>query len=461
LAGGEARGGRENRSPWVEQLPPRPPAAPIDGDGEADVVVMGAGIAGIATAWFLLKDTDRRVLLLERDRVARGATGYAAGQLVSYFERPLCRLAEQFGSERVAAAQRDVIEAWSLLDRMRKEAGAQVPVHRFPGHMGFFSIDHVCVHLENNLLRERAALPREKIRISECAEFIARIPERYAHLYEVVARSAIQELLETEDPRYTGVLSEPKGCVNAALLCEELLQHLLETYPARFQLAERTPVTKIVLGDGWAQVESGPHRVRAARVVLCSNGFVDHAIENETGSTARRPIASRVRGTVGFMAGFLESPRPPSAISYLASSRIGHGQAYFYVTRRPFEKDGRALTFTAIGGPDRELADAQAGYDSGGAFPGALLERLDAFIRPILAPGRSEPLAFDYTWHGLMGYTEDQVRVVGAEPRNPVLLYNLGCNGVGFLPSIHGGQRVARLLAGEALAPSLFDPRLS
>ena len=51
------------------------------------------------------------------------------------------------------------------------------------------------------------------------------------------------------------------------------------------------------------------------------------------------------------------------------------------------------------------------------------------------------------------------MRQVGAEPRNPVLLYNLGCNGVGLLPSIHGGQRVARIVAGERLAPSLFDPR--
>jgi glycine/D-amino acid oxidase-like deaminating enzyme len=76
-----------------------------------------------------------------------------------------------------------------------------------------------------------------------------------------------------------------------------------------------------------------------------------------------------------------------------------------------------------------------------------------------LARERSAPPRYDFVWHGLMAYTEGQIRVVGAEPRNPVLLCNLGCNGVGFLPSIHGGHRVARLLSGERLAPSLFDPR--
>ena len=51
------------------------------------------------------------------------------------------------------------------------------------------------------------------------------------------------------------------------------------------------------------------------------------------------------------------------------------------------------------------------------------------------------------------------IRVIGRHPRYPELLYNLGCNGVGFLPSIHGGQVIARTLGGESLAPSIFDPR--
>jgi len=57
-----------------------------------------------------------------------------------------------------------------------------------------------------------------------------------------------------------------------------------------------------------------------------------------------------------------------------------------------------------------------------------------------------------------MGYTAGMVRLIGAHPRYPGLLYNLGCNGVGFLPSIRGGERISRLLAGETLAPSIFDP---
>jgi glycine/D-amino acid oxidase-like deaminating enzyme len=58
-----------------------------------------------------------------------------------------------------------------------------------------------------------------------------------------------------------------------------------------------------------------------------------------------------------------------------------------------------------------------------------------------------------------MGYMDGMVRVIGPHPGRSPLLYNLGCNGVGFLPSIHGGRQIARLLGGEQLPRSIFDPR--
>jgi glycine/D-amino acid oxidase-like deaminating enzyme len=84
---------------------------------------------------------------------------------------------------------------------------------------------------------------------------------------------------------------------------------------------------------------------------------------------------------------------------------------------------------------------------------------MDEQARPFAQPARSPGLPYDFQWHGLMGYMHGRVRVIGAHPGHPELLYNLGCNGVGFLPSIHGGSQIARLLAGETLPPSIFDPR--
>ena len=93
---------------------------------------------------------------------------------------------------------------------------------------------------------------------------------------------------------------------------------------------------------------------------------------------------------------------PSAATSHLASPRIGEGQSYFYMTRRPFECDGRAGTLVCIGGPDRELAHL-ARYDAAQPVEAGLVDQIDGFIRPILAPGPSAPFDYRWVWHGLMG----------------------------------------------------------
>ncbi len=57
-----------------------------------------------------------------------------------------------------------------------------------------------------------------------------------------------------------------------------------------------------------------------------------------------------------------------------------------------------------------------------------------------------------------MGFTPNGIRLVGPEPLNPILYYNLGCNGVGLLPSIYGGLKIAQHISGQKVAASMFDP---
>jgi glycine/D-amino acid oxidase-like deaminating enzyme/nitrite reductase/ring-hydroxylating ferredoxin subunit len=68
-----------NRSLWIETAPDTSYPA-LEGDADVDVVVVGAGITGVTTAW-LLKCEGRRVALVEMRRVADGATGYTTAKL--------------------------------------------------------------------------------------------------------------------------------------------------------------------------------------------------------------------------------------------------------------------------------------------------------------------------------------------------------------------------------------------
>jgi glycine/D-amino acid oxidase-like deaminating enzyme len=147
----------------------------------------------------------------------------------------------------------------------------------------------------------------------------------------------------------------------------------------------------------------------------------------------------------------------PAAISFIKNERIGGDLPYGYVTRRTYDRPSGAATLTSVGGPETELDDDEH-YDHERPVPASALEQLDRDVRSEVADPGGSHAAFDYAWHGLMGYTPNKLRLIGFEPTNPALLYNLACNGVGILPSLHGGRRIAQLINGEQLPPSLFDP---
>lgn len=63
---------------WHEAELPR--FAPIEQDLSVDVAVIGGGLTGLTTAWLLARE-GRRVVLLERDRLAGGDTGSSTAHL--------------------------------------------------------------------------------------------------------------------------------------------------------------------------------------------------------------------------------------------------------------------------------------------------------------------------------------------------------------------------------------------
>lgn len=196
----------------------------------------------------------------------------------------------------------------------------------------------------------------------------------------------------------------------------------------------------------------------ASRAVLCTNGFLDHVVEDTPGSPIRLAEEQRIVGRVGYMTAFVEETRrSPASISYIRNTVIGGETPYVYVTRRTYDRQEDTVTLTCMGGPEYPFHDPV--YERESPFPGSLLAAMDEEVRPFAQPARPPGLPYDFHWHGLMGYNDCGIRIVGAHPRHNRLLYNLGCNGVGFLPSIYGGHRVARILAGESPAPSIFDPR--
>lgn len=448
----------KNYSPWLHQLDQSRAPQALGSDIETDIAIVGAGIAGIAAAFFILKYTDKEVVILEKYRLAHGATGHNAGQVASYFEKGFKGLVSEFGIEQAARGQQDVDQAWNLLGEMYADAKLDIFFSRGLGYDGFSTYEQVITALEEALLKREAGLVPEPMLLADTASFVQDISGRYAGLYAVVPHADVLRPLETADPIFIAVSSQKRGCINSALLCERVVGYLLRTYPGRFALYEHTPVRKVILHEHGAVIDAESREVMAQRVVLCTNGFEDLHIINENGLKVDAKYHHLLRGRVAYMSAYLESSsKPPVATSYETPDEPTENLPYYYLTRRPFEfEKGKHHNLISIGGPEESFADTEV-YSREAEYPDSAMEILDQFIRMVYAPGKKGALQYEFTWHGLMGYTKNGVRMVGPEPQNPVLLYNLGCNGVGILPSVMGGRKIARHVAGERVEPSIFD----
>ncbi|HVU06737.1 MAG TPA: FAD-binding oxidoreductase [Candidatus Paceibacterota bacterium] len=452
-----------NRSPWIHQLDKTRAVEKLRADIETDIAIVGAGIAGIATAFFVLKHTDKKVAIIEKSRIAHGATGHNAGQIVSYFERPFTELCEEFGLDLAAEGQRSIELAWELFDEMYTEAGLRIPFSRFIGYDGLSTYDQVLGHLKNAVLRAKTGLPIQEMWLSDRTAFAANIPKEYAGFYKLVPQEDIQTALETEKRGFVAVTLHHKGVVNSALFSEHVAAYIKQKYRDRVIIYEETPILKVVLHDKDAVLDAGTHMVTADHVVLCTNGFENLTIQNKAGMAIDTKFHHLVNGVVGRMSGYLEKMnKPPMAASYYVPPEGGFANMddpYFYITRREYEYEkGADHNLVCLGGPQHDIPDREE-YLYEFDYPEEVQVEVDKFVRDLYAVEPNRKIEYQFTWHGLMGYTPNRVRLIGAEPKNQVLLYNLGCNGVGILPSIYGGKRIARILSGDKVEKSIFDPK--
>ena len=110
---------------WLEtcgdDLTPRPP---LDGDAEADVAILGAGLTGLWTAYELQRrEPGLRIVLLERDIAGFGASGRNGSWCVPDLNISLPMLARRFGTSAAQATQQATYDAVDEVGRVCTEEG--------------------------------------------------------------------------------------------------------------------------------------------------------------------------------------------------------------------------------------------------------------------------------------------------------------------------------------------------
>lgn len=105
-----------NQNSYYEASAQRTPtSAPLQGDVTADVVVVGAGFAGLSAA-IDLAQRGYRVVVLEADRVCSGASGRNGGQAIVGFASGQAPFETQLGHQKARLAWDMSLEAIDLID---------------------------------------------------------------------------------------------------------------------------------------------------------------------------------------------------------------------------------------------------------------------------------------------------------------------------------------------------------
>ncbi|MCC6643118.1 FAD-binding oxidoreductase [Candidatus Peregrinibacteria bacterium] len=169
----------QNDSPWLKQLNESRVITELNSDLETDVCVVGGGIAGASTAFFLMKNTKKKVILIEAGKIAHGATGHNAGQVIAHIERPFDDMVKEFGEKMVIKAYDQLYGAWDLLDEMIAEAKIQTPLYKTTGTCGYTSLEEIVETIKTNAIEYQSGLNREMVFISEKTPFFEELQKKY------------------------------------------------------------------------------------------------------------------------------------------------------------------------------------------------------------------------------------------------------------------------------------------
>lgn len=233
---------------WLREAGPVEPAAPLDADASADVVVIGGGYAGMWTAWLVRElEPEARVVLLEARICGHGPSGRNGGFANSmWFQLPSMR--PRFGELGAIGVARAAQEAVDAIGAWCEEQGVDAWFRRG----GYLQV---------------STTPRHDGAWDETVEACRRLgePEAVTVLEsdEVAARCA--------SPVFRGGAFYPgSATVNPALLARGLRAKLIG---AGVEVHERTPVRGVHAGRDGVEVRvDGGARVRAAHAVMAFGG---------------------------------------------------------------------------------------------------------------------------------------------------------------------------------------------
>ncbi|MBU6257075.1 MAG: FAD-binding oxidoreductase [Burkholderiales bacterium] len=384
-----------------------PPAddGPVTGDLDADVVIVGAGFTGLATALFLAREHGIRATVLEANRVAWGCTSRNGGQGQNASGRLYrSQWIARWGRPTALALDAEIRAGFETF----RSLVAEIPCDAQPGGHLYIA------HRERKMafLRAEAALMREV----------------FGYDTAILDREAVRRDY-VDDAEACGAMHESEGIGVHPLKLAFGYQRLARALGVKIHTA--SPVTSMrSVGDVHHLATPGG-TVRARAVAFATGGYTSPGLHRSV-EAKLMPILSNSLVTAPLTAAQLEA--------------TGFRTHQFITDTRTLRHYYRRLP------DDRVQIGSRSAITGADAPHPRHLELLVAGLHRKFPALRG--IAIDHAWWGWVDVSHDMMpRIVQPDPRT-TLYYALGYGGNGVSFSGHAGRRLAERIAGRA-APSL------
>lgn len=380
---------------------PAPSRPPLTADVEADVCVVGGGIAGCATALFLAQ-RGYQVVLLEGNRIAFGASGRSGGQAIVGYACSQDRLVAQVGKAGARKMFDISVDALDLLQSLVEQHRIDCDLHW--GHL------------------HTALKPRQEADLRAYQDELA---NEYGYTStRWLDRAELGEVLNTD--RYVGGLRDDRSGHLHPL--NYTLGLAAAAAAAGVKIHEQAMVVGIEHGATVrVRTAAGPS-VRAKHVALCCNAFIDEKISKHLRDRIM-PVGTYIIATERLGQARIESLMREN----VAVSDVNFVLDYF---RR--SEDHRLLFGGRV---------SYSGRDARNTARATRVRMLNVF--PSLADAKVY-----FAWGGHVDITMSRAPDFGRIAPN--VYYLQGFSGHGIALTGIAGQMVAETIAGQAERFDLF-----
>ncbi|MGH8238221.1 MAG: NAD(P)/FAD-dependent oxidoreductase [Steroidobacteraceae bacterium] len=372
---------------------PAPDRQALAGQVEADVCVVGAGIAGCSTALHLA-ERGYRVALLESHRIGYGASGRSGGQAIAGYACGQGKLERQVGFDHARRMWDIAVEGLRLIrDRVDRHA---IDCDLHWGQL------HVAIKE-----RQRADLLVERQELAD----------RYGYRQlRFMDRAEVESLLATQ--RYcAGLYDAGSGHLHPLNYTRGLAA---AAEAAGVQIFEHSAVTSLHIADP-AIVTTERGSVRARFVALCCNAYGE-------------PLIPALRARI-----------MPVGTYIVATESLGQARIEELVRQNIGVTDSNfVLDYFRRSADHRLLFGGRVSYSGVDAFDTArATQRRMLKVFPQLAAARIE-----FAWGGYVDITTS--RAPDFNRLAPNVYYLQGFSGHGIALTGIAGQLVAEAIAGQA-----------